>query len=202
MKVTPLHNKFLEAIADSPIHIIATMRGKDQYELQKEEDGSKLSVKKLGVGAKQREGFEYEFTISFLLDQKMNYAEAQKDNTHLFEKERARVLTEKDGISLIRWANSGEGYTPPIRHSDVQKLNDEELLKSLHKEIYETCKEMAKGEHGKEMSKLLKEYEPNAGNINKVKNVEKLQELKLKLAELVEQPAPEAPAEEPKEEPA
>ncbi|MCR5421992.1 MAG: ATP-binding protein, partial [Lachnospiraceae bacterium] len=30
-KITPRHNKFINAIADSPIHIIATMRGKDQY---------------------------------------------------------------------------------------------------------------------------------------------------------------------------
>jgi len=36
-KVTPRHNKFIEAIADSPLHIIATMRGKDQYEMEKED---------------------------------------------------------------------------------------------------------------------------------------------------------------------
>ena len=40
MKVTPRHNKFIEAIADSPIHIIATMRGKDQYEIEKNESKS------------------------------------------------------------------------------------------------------------------------------------------------------------------
>lgn len=50
-KVTPRHNKFINAIADSPIHIIATMRGKDQYEVSKDDRG-KTSVQKLGVGAK------------------------------------------------------------------------------------------------------------------------------------------------------
>ena len=55
-KVTPRHNKFINAIADSPIHIIATMRGKDQYEVSKDDRG-KTSVQKLGVGAKQRDGF-------------------------------------------------------------------------------------------------------------------------------------------------
>ena len=95
-KVTPRHNKFIEAIADSPIHLIATMRGKDQYELEKDEKG-KTSVKKLGVGAKQRDGFEYEFTCTFLIDQKTHMAEVQKDNTHIFENETATLLNESYG---------------------------------------------------------------------------------------------------------
>lgn len=40
----------------SNIHIIATMKGKDQYEVDKDERG-RTAVKKLGVGAKQRDGF-------------------------------------------------------------------------------------------------------------------------------------------------
>ena len=42
-KITPRHNRFIDAIADSPIHIIATMRGKDQYEVNKDDRG-KTSV--------------------------------------------------------------------------------------------------------------------------------------------------------------
>ena len=111
-KVTPRHDKFLLAIAESPIHIIATMRGKDQYEM--ENTDGKVTVTKLGVGAKQREGFEYEFTTTFLVDQKDNFATTQKDNTHLFEKKGRMLLTEKNGIEIIKWANSGEGYTPKV----------------------------------------------------------------------------------------
>lgn len=119
-KVTPRHNKFISAIADSPIHIIATMRGKDQYETTKDDKTGKLNVQKLGVGAKQRDGFEYEFTCTFLLDQKTNTAEVQKDNTHLFDHEGAVLLTEGHGIKLIQWANSGEGYTPVVRKTDEE----------------------------------------------------------------------------------
>lgn len=110
-KITPRHNRFIDAIADSPIHIIATMRGKDQYEVNKDDRG-KTSVQKLGVGAKQRDGFEYEFTCTFLIDQKTNCAEVQKDNTHIFEGEGATLLTENHGRKIIQWANSGEEYTP------------------------------------------------------------------------------------------
>ena len=80
-KVTPRHDKFILEIADSPIHIIATMRGKDQYSMETE--GGRTTVKKLGVGAKQREGVEYEFTVTFLLDQLTNLATQKKDNTHI-----------------------------------------------------------------------------------------------------------------------
>lgn len=116
-KVTPRHDKFLLALAESPIHIIATMRGKDQYEMEKNDQG-KVTVTKLGVGAKQRDGFEYEFTLTFMIDQKDNHAVAQKDNTHLFEKEGRVLLNENHGKQIIQWANSGSGYTPKVFKDD------------------------------------------------------------------------------------
>lgn len=105
-KVTPRHEKFLAALANSPIHIIATMRGKDQYEMEKDDNG-KLAVKKLGVGAKQREGFEYEFTATLLIDQKTHIAEAQKDNTGIFEGQVGTIIDESCGAKVIKWANDG-----------------------------------------------------------------------------------------------
>lgn len=131
-KITPRHNRFIDAIADSPIHIIATMRGKDQYEVNKDERG-KTSVQKLGVGAKQRDGFEYEFTCTFLIDQKTNCAEVQKDNTHIFEGEGSTLLTENHGRKIIQWANSGEGYTPVAKKDTTEPPADK--LSSLKDEI-------------------------------------------------------------------
>lgn len=117
-KVTPRHDKFIQAIADSPIHIIATMRGKDQYEIEKSDTG-KQNIKKLGVGAQQRNGFEYEFTATFTIDKSL--ATPQKDNTHLFENSSGEILSETLGKKIIQWANSGEGYTPPVREFQVEK---------------------------------------------------------------------------------
>ena len=131
-KITPRHNRFIDAIADSPIHIIATMRGKDQYEVNKDDRG-KTSVQKLGVGAKQRDGFEYEFTCTFLIDQKTNCAEVQKDNTPIFEGEGATLLTENHGRKIIQWANSGEGYTPVAKKDTDQPTADK--LSSLKDEV-------------------------------------------------------------------
>jgi hypothetical protein len=133
------------------MHVIATMRGKDQYEMEKDGNG-KTTVKKLGVGAKQRDGFEYEFTCTFLLDQKTNMAEAQKDNTHLFENEGAVLLSESHGRRLMQWANSGTAdYTPPKRVAQTEKetKSDDNTqpstdsnnndLESLKKEVLGIC---------------------------------------------------------------
>lgn len=173
-KVTPRHDKFIVSIADSQIHTIATMRGKDQYEMQKEESG-KINVKKLGVGAKQREGFEYEFTVTFLIDQKTNMATVQKDNTHLFENEGDVKLTEKHGTQLIQWANSGEGYTIPIR--EVKSASDS--VKEMKEKVVELCKELG-GSKNEELMATIKEFEPS-GNPNKIKDIEILASLLEKL---------------------
>lgn len=165
-KVTPRHNKFIEAIADSPIHIIATMRGKDQYEMSKDDRG-KTSVQKIGVGAKQREGFEYEFTCTFLIDQKTSMAEVQKDNTHIFENEGATLLSEDYGRRIIQWANSGDGYTPPVRGREETSSAD--ILPDIKKEIISMCTQLG-GTKNAELMETLKSYVPN-GNPNAIKEV-------------------------------
>ena len=109
-KVSPRHDRFIDALALSPIHIIATMKGKDQYEVDKDDRG-KVSVKKLGVGAKQREGFEYNFTCTFNIDRDSHIAKSEKDNTHIFEREGDVLLSEAFGEKIIKWANSGEGVS-------------------------------------------------------------------------------------------
>lgn len=103
-KMTPRHDKFMETILQSPMHIICTVRGKDEYTL--EEKNGKQTPKKIGMGYKQRDNTEYEYTITFNVDQSTHVASVMKDNTHLFEN-RYEVLTEKDGEALYRWANSG-----------------------------------------------------------------------------------------------
>ena len=177
-KVTPRHNKFIEAIADSPIHIIATMRGKDQYEMSKDERG-KTSVQKIGVGAKQREGFEYEFTCTFLIDQKTSIEEVQKDNTHIFENEGATLLSEDYGRKIIQWANSGEGYTPPVRGRDATNEISTDDLTSIKKEIIFLCTKLG-GTKNTELMSTLKSY-VSSGNPNAIKSLDKAKECLEKL---------------------
>lgn len=108
-KITPRHDAFMEKILQSPIHIIATARGKDEYVL--EEKNGKQTPKKVGVGYKQRDGIEYNYTVTFNISQDTHVADATKDNTHLFEG-RYEALTEADGEALYDWANQGDAPVP------------------------------------------------------------------------------------------
>ena len=65
--VTPKHNALVDAMVQSKAHIIATMRSKTEYALDKDKDG-KVAPKKIGMAPIQREGMEYEFTVAGELD--------------------------------------------------------------------------------------------------------------------------------------
>ena len=107
-KITPRHDRFKEKILQAPIHIIATVRGKDAYVLEQDKNGKQIP-KKVGLGYTQRDGLEFEYTVTFNIDQTTHVADSTKDNTHLFEN-RYEMLTEKDGKALYEWANSGEEH--------------------------------------------------------------------------------------------
>lgn len=174
-KITPRHDKFIHALADCKMHTIATMRGKDQYEMEKDQ-GGKTTVKKLGVGAKQRDGFEYEFTCTFLIDQKSSMSETQKDNTHLFENEGAVLLSETHGKKLIQWANSGSAeYTPSTRSTSPSTPTDkpQEDIKPILSQVVKLAKEksVTGAETKAKVKKVLAKYH-ESGNPNKITNIE------------------------------
>jgi len=129
-KVTPRHDKFMEKILQSPIHLLATVRGKDEYLL--EEKNGKQIPKKIGLGYKQRDDVEYNYTVTFNIDQQSHIATATKDNTHIFE-DRYDALNEKDGIALYKWANSGDA--PVVKKEVVEKKPTKEIVKEDEQEV-------------------------------------------------------------------
>ena len=137
--VSPRHRRVMDKVVDSHLIIIATMRGEDQYVVETDDKG-KIKPVKIGVGAKTGKDFEYEFTCTFSLDQKTNYAESFKDNTHLFEKKPAMKLTEQDGINLMQWANESAIEPEKRETKPKETLSESERLEkglSMIKEIIE-----------------------------------------------------------------
>lgn len=65
--VTPLHRAMIDAIIQSPIHVLATMRSKTEYVLEEDEKGKKVP-RKIGVAPVQRDGLEYEFDLYCSMD--------------------------------------------------------------------------------------------------------------------------------------
>lgn len=114
-EVTPLHNRFVEAMLQSKIHIIATMRSKMDYALDKDKDGS-TKVRKLGLAPVQRDGMDYEFTT--VLDLSLEHvATASKDRTSLFD---GRYFTPglETGQVLKSWLEAG-GDPPSLEAADL-----------------------------------------------------------------------------------
>lgn len=104
---TPRHRRFIEAIIASPCHIITTMRSKTETIMTESK-----KVKKVGTKDIQREGFNYEMTVSFNIDRENHMALAEKDNTHLFEDDNPFVISEEHGKKIIEWNNSGKKDEP------------------------------------------------------------------------------------------
>ena len=135
-------------------------------------------MKKLGVGAKQRDGFEYEFTCTFTIDQKTHMAESQKDNTHIFENDNATLLTETHGKKIIKWANTSdiEPTKPVFRAATATVLDDVNVVKA---DIIKTCTTLG-GTKNADLMNVLKTFVPS-GNPNAIKDVETAKECLAKI---------------------
>ncbi len=119
-QVTPEHNALVEALLQSPCHVIATMRAKTEYVQEKDERTGKQMVRKIGLAPIMRDGIEYEFTTFFELDVQ-HMAFVGKDRTRLFDGEIFRPDIET-GRRLLGWLETGE-EAPPSSHRmpDAQK---------------------------------------------------------------------------------
>jgi len=113
--VTPLHNDLVEAMLQSPIHVIATMRAKTEYILVEEK--GKQVPKKVGMAPVQREGMDYEFTLVFDIDQGQHMATTSKDRTDMFNGF-CDILSEEHGRMIRHWLENGSDITPsPVTQS-------------------------------------------------------------------------------------
>lgn len=60
--VTPKHRMMIETILSSQIHVIATMRSKTEYHIEKNAQGRNVPVR-VGLAPVQRSGIEFEFDV-------------------------------------------------------------------------------------------------------------------------------------------
>lgn len=64
---TKKYNTLIDCVTGAPIHIIATMRSKQEYVIT-ENDRGKKDIKKVGLAPVQRDGIEYEFDVPADMD--------------------------------------------------------------------------------------------------------------------------------------
>jgi hypothetical protein len=120
-KATPLHNAFIESWLGAPIHIIATMRKKDDYVIEQNDKG-KAVPRKVGLKNIQRDGLDFEFDV--LLNIHSNHTcTVDKDRTQLFDGQIPFMLSKEVGQSLIKWStNDGQATKPPPEPPQQEKL--------------------------------------------------------------------------------
>lgn len=102
-QTTPRHDRFIASILHSPVHVITCTRSKMETVM-----GDDKKVKKVGMKDVQREGWEYELTISLNIDRDTHLAIPSKDRTNLFEGHNPFLITEETGELIANWCNSGE----------------------------------------------------------------------------------------------
>jgi hypothetical protein len=102
-KVTPMHDAFIHAILQTPMHVICNMRSKEDYVLAENEKG-KVVPEKVGTKPLMRDGFEFELTCNFNLDER-HQATMSKDRTSLFDDGIPFQITEETGAKIRQWNN-------------------------------------------------------------------------------------------------
>lgn len=105
------HNKFTEALLQSPIHVVGTLRSKMAYVLE-ENDRGKQTPRKVGLAPISAEDMEYEFGVVFDVERESHLAIASKDRMGLFEG-RQFYLDEAIGKEIAAWLDGG-AVLPPI----------------------------------------------------------------------------------------
>jgi hypothetical protein len=102
---TPEHEAFKQIMLQAPIHVIATMRSKQDYILQANDKGKQMP-KKVGMAPIQRDQIDYEFTIVF--DVQMDHkAVSSKDRTGLFNDKVVDLADPMTADAIRGWLESG-----------------------------------------------------------------------------------------------
>ena len=103
-KITPRHNAFIQKILQSPCHVIATIRAKQDYVLN--ERNGKFIPEKVGLKGIQRDGVDFEFSLMFDIDIKHNVT-ASKDRTGLYMDKPPFVISQSTGKRILKWCGGG-----------------------------------------------------------------------------------------------
>lgn len=157
-KVTPVHNAFVNCWLKAPIHIIGTMRQKDEYVIEQNEKG-KAAPRKIGTKNIQREGVDYEFDLLATIHSN-HFCTVEKDRTRIFKKDIPFELNEQLGRKLLEWSRVNEELPPPPPIAVYDGNNQDqkrilfELMQSFGVKDAQQMKTLAEQCLGTEMSRL------------------------------------------------
>lgn len=123
--VTPLHNRMIDTILQSPMHVITTMRSRTEY-VPEIQNGKIVGVRRVGLAPVQRPGMEYEFDLVCDMDW-AHIMTVAKSRCPLV----ADMQVEKPGPEFVNvvldWLD-GKGSPVPVRPAPKMQITLEQLL--------------------------------------------------------------------------
>jgi len=126
-KVKPDHNKFINAILHSKIHIICTARSKMEYVLEETTNaqGKKVQApKRVGLGAEQQNDLPYFMDFIFNIIDREHNCEAEKDETEIYLNKGYFVINESVGKRISDWLKDGVETLPPAPSAQLKDDTD------------------------------------------------------------------------------
>lgn len=156
-KLSPETTKLIKTLTQNDVHILATLRTKQEYVVEPDANG-KMAPRKVGTKPVQKDEMEYEFMLNFQIDID-HVATTSKDNTQMFEGHPQKITVDV-GRNLYKWLELG---------IDVK---EEEANQRL--ELIEKVKEIVKSNN--DAAKMLSEFEFKAS--------QKVEDFNLKFAQV------------------
>lgn len=132
-KITPRHNSFVNAILNTPVHVIATIRSKQDYVMM--EKNGKAIPEKVGLKGVTRDGMDYEFTLVFDIDIR-HHARPSKDRTGIFSSKHEFIITQETGERIREWCESGDVRLPETQTDLLKAIQSCKSLQELY-ELYD-----------------------------------------------------------------
>lgn len=117
-EITPRHDAFVQKLLQAPCHVITCTRSKMETVMTDDK-----KVKKVGMKDIQRDGWEYELTISLSIDRDTHKAIASKDRTELFEGKDPFIITEETGLLIKNWCEKGLDTATEIKEAITKLAN-------------------------------------------------------------------------------
>jgi hypothetical protein len=126
-QVTPIHTALIEAIVAAPIHILAAMRARTEWILERDDKTGKTTPRKIGLAPVMRDGIEYEFDVCGEMDQ---------DNTLVITKTRCPAISggvfQRPGPEIAavlkQWLQGGPSDAPATGVPPGQSITDVQCL--------------------------------------------------------------------------
>lgn len=125
---TPMWQGLIDAMLQSPIHVIATMRSKVKY-VEVDKGGGRKGYEKMGMEPVAREGIDYEFDVVGDLDLEHNLVVSKSRAGNRLDSMYRRPGPEF-GKAILAWLTDGAPDTSALARELMETAGDTEALKA------------------------------------------------------------------------